>query len=175
MFLSSITYRFQPTHILFNDALPLKLTSVMALPSHVHRAFIIHTAEQLPFGPFAGGVSGGACSPREHQLLQEVDAIWSVSQTIQKYAAEHGNLATQFILHHPWNYLDDNTHKLPRQRHNWDKENVLMVNCCPLKGSDILLDLASRCPEFKFLVVSSWGSKEYPEAQKALAELANIR
>jgi hypothetical protein len=175
LYLSSIVHRFQPTHIIFNDPLPLKFTSVMALPSHVRRAFIIHTAEQLPFGPFAGGISGGASSSREHKLLQELDGIWSVSETIQNYAAEHGNLATQFILHHPWNYLDDETHKLPKRRYNWDKEDVLMINFCPLKGSDIVEALARRCPELKFVVVSSWGSKEYPEVQDVLEELPNVR
>lgn len=94
IYLTSTVYRFQPTHILFHDSLPLKLTSLMALPSHVRREFIIYTAEQLPFGPFAGGLTGGSCSSHEHELLQQVDAIWSVSEKIQNYAAEHGGLAT---------------------------------------------------------------------------------
>lgn len=147
---------------------------MMALPSHVRRAFVVHTAEQLPFGPFAGGISGGAISPREHELLQEVDGIWSVSKAIQDYAKVHGDLETEFIFHHPWNYLEEGTEKLPRHRHNFSKGKVLMVNPCSLKGSDILLPLVQRCPELDFIVVSSWGSIENPDLQESLKALPNV-
>ena len=147
----------------------------MTLPSHVRRAMIIHTAEQLPFGPFAGGIAGGACSPQEHYLLQKVDGIWSVSDTIREYAAAHGNLATDFILHHPWNYLEDGIRKLPKRRQNWEEDTVLMINFCPLKGSDIVLPLARRCSDLNFVVVKSWGAEVYPHVQEALEELPNVR
>jgi hypothetical protein len=63
MFLSSTIYKFDPTHIIFNDSPPLKLTSLMLLPADVRRVFIVHTAEQLPFGPFCGAIPRSACPP----------------------------------------------------------------------------------------------------------------
>jgi hypothetical protein len=73
--LTSTINRFRSTHIIFNDSLLPKLTSIMGLPTHIRRVFIIHTAEQLPVGPFAGGIPGGACFRREHRLLKEVDNV----------------------------------------------------------------------------------------------------
>src|SRR4051794_679707 len=121
LFMSWTLYKFNPTHTVFNDGLALKLTDL--LPLGFKRAYIIHTAEQLCFGPYAGGIEGGAYSSEEYQLLQNVDGIWSVSRTIQKYAAEHGPLMTTFMYHHPWNYLVDGTHAFPRRRYNWDRKS----------------------------------------------------
>jgi hypothetical protein len=152
----------------------LKLTSVMSLPSHTHRFVIVHTAEQLPFGPFAGGIPGSACSVRELELLEKVDGIWAVSRKIQEYASIHGGLKTTFLLHHPWNYLIGDQHVLPRRRHNWGTHTVLMVNPCPVKGSDILIGVARQCPEVKFLALSSWGLEIHPKVAKDLEGLPNL-
>src|SRR6266536_816115 len=96
LYLSSLIYRFNPTHILFNDSLPLKLTSIIPLRESVKRVVIIYTAEQFLFGPFAGNMPGGASSANEHALLRGVDRIWSVSKKIQEYAQVHGDHETTF-------------------------------------------------------------------------------
>ncbi|KAA8626986.1 Glycosyltransferase family 4 protein [Pyrenophora tritici-repentis] len=50
---------FAPTHILFNDGLSMQATSAQEMPNlTARRIAVIHTAEQLPFGPFAGGMPG---------------------------------------------------------------------------------------------------------------------
>jgi hypothetical protein len=175
MFLSSTIYKFDPTHIIFNDSLPLKPTSLMLLPADVRRIFIVHTAEQLPFGPFCGAIPGSACSPREHKLLQGVDGTWSVSRTIQEYASTYGGLETTFLFHHPWNYLIGEDHELPRRRRNWGKGLVTMINPCPVKGSDILIGVARRCPDLNFLVLSSWGIDENPHVKRDLEALPNVK
>lgn len=146
----------------------------MGLPARVRRVFIIHTAEQLPVGPFAGGIPGGACSVREHRLLHEVDGIWAVSNAIKEYATMHGNYNTKVLYHHPWNYLVGDAHALPRRRYNWDKKTVLMVNPCYVKGSDILIGVARQCPDIHFLVLSSWGVDINPEILKDLEKLPNL-
>jgi hypothetical protein len=174
VFLASVTYRFNPTHVVFNDSLPLKLTSLMKLQPHVQRVFIVHTAEQLPFGPYAGGIPGGACSPKEHDLLRGVHGIWSVSRKIQEYAATYGDVPTTFIFHHPWNYLIGPKHELPLRRWNGGKKTILMINPCPVKGSDILIGLARRCPEFQFVALCSWGTDENPKVRKELESIPNI-
>jgi hypothetical protein len=159
---------------MFNDSLLLKLTSLVSFTARVRRFFIIHTAEQLPFGPFKGGIPGGACSRQELELLQGLDGIWAVSKTIQEYALFHGGLETQFLSHHPWNYLVGDNYKLPQRRQNWGVGKVLMVNPCPVKGSDILFGVALRCPDLDFLVLRSWGIESNPDVAKALAEIQNI-
>ncbi|KAK7951412.1 uncharacterized protein PG986_007140 [Apiospora aurea] len=165
--------RFSPTHILSNDGLSIQCTSALVMPHlDVCRLTVVHTAEQLPFGPFAGGVPGHASSPREHDLLGQLNGIWSVSNAIKQYALEYGQLATDFLVHHPWTYLEDGTHAIPAQVHNADKKFVGMINPCPVKGSKILIDIAKACPHLDFLAYKSWGFDE--ELEKQVGRLPNM-
>ncbi|KAJ4518130.1 hypothetical protein HRR83_003415 [Exophiala dermatitidis] len=164
--------QFRPTHVIFNDGLAMKATSIMPSLRHVCRICIVHTAEQLPFGPYAGGISGSAYSKSEHKLLMGLDGIWSVSQALKNYAREYGQLNTTFHVHHPWTYLDSKTRGLPLRRRNWDKDLVGIVNPCPVKGSSIFHALAKRCPQFKFAAWSSWGMDN--KLEKQLRALSNV-
>ncbi|KIW11002.1 hypothetical protein PV08_10301 [Exophiala spinifera] len=171
-FLDMHIYRFEPTHVIFNDGLMLKATSIIPSLRDVSRNLIVHTAEQLPFGPFAGGIPGASYSTGEHKLMRGVDAIWAVSECIRNYAQKHGQIESTFHIHHPWTYLDSKTHALPTRRENWDKTAIGFVNPCPVKGSSIFRDLAKRCPEFKFVALSSWGIN--PQVEAELREVPNI-
>jgi hypothetical protein len=163
---------FQPTHVVFNDPLSLKATSVLLRNQDVCRIFVIHCAEQLPFGPHAGGLAESACSPAEHDLLREVDGIWSVSKAIRDYAFEHGQLNTRFFPHDQWTYLDEKTHRVPEGYNNWDREIVGMINPSLVKGVKLLLLLAKRLPHVRFAVWLSWGFEE--EIRNQLEALPNI-
>ncbi|KAL7770418.1 hypothetical protein CFE70_000352 [Pyrenophora teres f. teres 0-1] len=157
-FLQQEITNFSPTHILFNDGLSMQATSAQEMPNlTARRIAIIHTAEQLPFGPFAGGMPGHVSSPCESKLLQELDGVWSVSEAIKRYALEHGKLQTNFFVHHPWTYLEEQTHEMPVHLHNWDKKSIGMINPCPVKGARVLVGLAKLCPQHEFLVYRSWG------------------
>ncbi|KAH0365327.1 hypothetical protein KCU65_g6089, partial [Aureobasidium melanogenum] len=157
-FLQNDIVRYAPTHVMSNDGLSMKATSVSELPNlDICRVAVIHSAEQLPFGPFAGGLPGMANSPGELDLLRQLDGIWSVSTAIKDYAMKYGQLQTDFFVHHPWTYLEEKTHQMPTQLHNWDKKFVGMINPCAVKGSGILLNLAKACPHLDFLVYKSWG------------------
>ena len=136
------------------------------------RIGIIHTAEQLPFGPFSGGMPGHVSTPRELDLLQQLDGIWSVSSAIQRYALSHGGLETSCFVHHPWTYLDEKTHALPARQHNWDKKYIGMINPCKVKGVQILASLAEKCAQHDFLVYKSWGFDDAVGAQ--LEAMQNI-
>jgi hypothetical protein len=126
----------------------MQATSAVAMPEiNVCRIGIIHTAEQLPFGPYAGGVPGHVSSPSEHNLLQQLDGIWSVSNAIKQYALTHGQLRSTFFVHHPWTYLEEKKHGLPVHLHNWDKKYIGMINPCPVKGGQIVVDIAKLCPQ----------------------------
>ncbi|KAJ4320243.1 hypothetical protein N0V94_003507 [Neodidymelliopsis sp. IMI 364377] len=149
---------FFPTHVMFNDRLSMQTTSATEMPElNACRVAVIHTAEQLPFGPFFGGMPGHVSSPSEFKLLRDLDGIWSVSEAIKRYAFEHGRLAMEFFVHHPWTYLDERKHAVPIRLHNWNRGFVGMVNPCKVKGSQILAELAKSCPQLDFLVYKSWG------------------
>lgn len=143
------------------------------MPSHnVCRIGVIHTAEQLPFGPFAGGVPGHVSSPSEIRLLRMLDGIWSVSNAIKQYALEYGQLQTSFFVHHPWTYLEERKHKMPVHLDNWDKKFIGMINPCLVKGSHILINLAKSCPQYDFLVYKSWGFDD--TIGKRIKDLKNV-
>ncbi|KAF5668278.1 glycosyltransferase family 4 [Fusarium denticulatum] len=172
-FLQEEIRRFSPTHIISNDGLSMKASLAPEL-AHLtmSRIAVVHTAEQLPFGPFAGGVPGHSSTTREADLLQQLDGIWSVSETIRKYALQHGQLQTRFLVHHPWTYLVGKDHAIPDRAFNWDKKFVGMINPCPVKGASILVDLARKCPQLEFLTFMSWGADD--ATVKEMEDLSNM-
>lgn len=151
----------------------MQATSALEMPTmNACRINVIHTAEQLPFGPFAGGVPGQASSTSELKHLKMLDGIWSVSQAIKQYAFKQGQLQTNFFVHHPWTYLEERNHTLPCHLHNWDKKFIGMINPCAVKGLPILVNLAKSGPQYDFLVYKSWGFDD--KVGKQLSELQNI-
>ncbi|KAJ4288702.1 hypothetical protein N0V88_007236 [Collariella sp. IMI 366227] len=164
---------FKPTHVIFNDPITMKVTGHEKFAGMFKRINIIHTAEQLPFGPFCAGVDGHCLSPEvEDRMLRELDGIWSVSKAVQDYAWNYGKLKTKFLVHPTLTYLDA-TRSMPVVRHNIDKDEIGMVNPCPHKGLAILVALAKQFPNLKFVTWKSWGSRSVHMRQ--LEELPNIR
>lgn len=160
---------FKPTHVIFNDPITMKLTAFHPARHTFKRINIIHTAEQLPFGPFVAGVDGHCLSPRvENEMLRELDGIWSVSMAVKEYAWTYGQLETTFLVHPPMTYLDKDG-GMPVVRNNIDKDEIGMVNPCPHKGLSILIALAKKFPDMKFVTWRSWGSRTvHLEQLKAL-------
>ncbi|XPS99993.1 hypothetical protein M3J09_009156 [Ascochyta lentis] len=165
--------RFAPTHIISNDGLSMMATSALVMPNiDVCRVGVVHTAEQLPFGPFAGGMPGHGSSPSEINLYRQLDGIWSVSSAIENYALKHGQLQTRFFVHHAWTYLEEKEQRIPAHLHNWNRRFIGMINPCPVKGSSILIGLAKLCPQHDFLVYKSWGFND--EIGNQMKDLENI-
>jgi hypothetical protein len=159
-FFSSHIKTFEPTHVIFNDPITMKVTEGHSERKTFKRINIIHTAEQLPFGPFVAGVDGHCLSPRvENDMLRDLDGIWSVSVAVKDYAWTYGRLATTFLVHPPMTYLDTATGGMPVVRNNIDKDEIGMVNPCPHKGLSILVALAKKFPHMKFVTWKSWGSR----------------
>jgi hypothetical protein len=164
---------FKPTHVIFNDPITMKITALHKNRKTFKRINIIHTAEQLPFGPFVAGVDGHCLSPRvENDMLRDLDGIWSVSMAVKDYAWTYGRLMTTFLVHPPMTYLDKVTGGMPVVRNNVDKDEIGMVNPCPHKGLLILVALAQKFPDMKFVVWKSWGSRTAHIAQ--LQALPNV-
>ncbi|KAF4415915.1 glycosyltransferase family 4 [Fusarium acutatum] len=172
-FLQAEIRSFSPTHIISNDGLSMKASLAPELAHLImSRITVVHTAEQLPFGPFSGGLPGHSSTTREVDLFQQLDGIWSVSDTIRKYALEHGQLQTRFLVHHPWTYLAGKDHAIPDRVFNWDKKFVGMINPCRVKGSSILVDMARKCPQLEFLTYMSWGADD--ATVKEMEDLSNM-
>lgn len=160
---------------MFNDAFALVVTANMKkLKDKLARVEVIHTLEQLPIGPFAGGVSGGSKTRAELPLWQELDGIVAVSKAVKKYAEEECDLETEMIPNHAWSYKDKETGDWPRIRSNFAKQNVVMINPANIKGYCIYLGMAKEnhqrkmenkwdpllCrPVYNFHAYSSWGSQ----------------
>ncbi|KAK4119030.1 glycosyltransferase family 4 protein [Parathielavia appendiculata] len=165
---------FKPTHVIFNDPITMKFTADHPDRDTFKRINIIHTAEQLPFGPFCAGVDGHCLSPKvENRMLRELDGIWSVSMAVKEYAWRYGQLPTTFLVHPPSTYLDRTTGGMPVVRNNIDKEEIGMVNPCPHKGLSILVALAKKFPHMKFVTWKSWGSRTVHVQQ--LQALPNVK
>ncbi|KAK1759877.1 hypothetical protein QBC47DRAFT_420723 [Echria macrotheca] len=166
--------QFKPTHVIFNDALTMKVAAYHPLRKTFKSVAVIHTAEQLPFGPFCQGIDGHCLSPKlEDNMLRELDGIWAVSRAIQNYCMTYGDLDTTFLVHSNLTYLDVNTGGMPRVRNNVDKIDVGMVNPCPHKGLPILLELAEQLPHINFVTWRSWGTDDAHVDQ--LSSLANVK
>ncbi|RBR20062.1 uncharacterized protein FIESC28_05341 [Fusarium coffeatum] len=160
-FLHDEIRRFHPTHIISNDGLSMQVSFDLDLADlNMSRIAVVHTAEQLPFGPFAFGIPGQSSTVGEVELLRRMDGVWSVSQVIKDYALEHGQLQSRFLVHHPWTYLVGDSHEIPKHLSNWDKPYIAMVNPCHIKGASIFVDLAKACPQYDFLAFMSWGASE---------------
>jgi hypothetical protein len=165
LFAAHIT-QFQPTHVIFNDPITMKVTALHPARSTFKRINIIHTAEQRPFGPFVAGVDGHCLAAKvEDGMLRELDGIWAVSKAIQDYAWNHGRLETKFLVHPGMTYMDNKTGGMPVVRNNIDREEIGMVNPCPHKGLAILLALAKKFPDMKFVTWKSWGTQKEHQAQ----------
>jgi len=110
-------HQFKPTHVIFNDAFASVVTAnVPAIREKTVRVEVIHTLKQLPVGPYAGGISGGAQTPAELPLFRHLDGLVAVSIAVQKYAKEHCGLETEMIPNHAWSYKDKDTGDWPRFR-----------------------------------------------------------
>jgi len=166
--------QFKPSHVIFNDALTMKVAAYHPLRQTFKSVAVIHTAEQLPFGPFCQGIDGHCLSPKlEDSMLRDLDGIWSVSRAIQNYCMTYGDLDTDFFVHSNLTYLDTNTGGMPRVRNNVDKTEVGMVNPCPHKGLPILLDLITELPHIDFVTWRSWGTDDKHVEQ--LSSFGNVK
>ncbi|KAK3361564.1 UDP-Glycosyltransferase/glycogen phosphorylase [Lasiosphaeria ovina] len=173
LYTASIT-EFRPTHVVFNDAMTMKIASLHPDRAKFKRVVVVHTAEQLPFGPYCSGLPGHCMSAeKEDVMLRDVDGIWVVSRAIHDYALKYGNLETKFLNHSTMTYLDSKTGGIPERRRNENKDDVGLINPCPYKGLAILVALAKKLPHVNFVTWASWGSK--PEHKELLQSLPNVK
>jgi glycosyltransferase involved in cell wall biosynthesis len=136
-----------PGHIVMSAALH-------ASPGRV--VHMVHTLQQLPFGPEAFYPSAAGVA-----LLREAAGTIAVSRAAQRYVQEHAGITAEII--YPQVYG-----QLPAPAHGrFGHGAVTMINPCGYKGLPILLGLADLRPDVAFLAVPTWGAVD--------ADLAELR
>lgn len=160
---------------MFNDAFASFVTANMSesFKKLVARVEVVHTLEQLPTGPYAGGISGGAKTSAELPLFKQLDGVVAVSKAVKEYAKEHCDLDAKVIPNHAWAYKDKDTSDWPRCRQNFAKQNVVMINPAWVKGYEIFLGMAClnkqrvvennwdallERPVYNFIAYAGWGT-----------------
>ncbi|MBO3748356.1 glycosyltransferase family 4 protein [Streptosporangiaceae bacterium NEAU-GS5] len=134
-------------------------TALRATPERV--VYLVHTLQQLPFGPraFYPSVSGLS-------LVRRAAGVVAISQAVRDYVIDWAGLEPELI--HPPVYGPGPFPDLGRP----DRGAVTMVNPCGYKGLPILLGLADARPEVPFLAVPTWGTTSADRAE--LARRPNI-
>lgn len=175
--------------MLFNDAFAsIVLHSMPAdFKNEVALVEVCHTLEQIPAGPYSGGVSGSANCPDELKLIKACDGIITVSKMMHKYAKEKCGLDTEMIPNHAWCYKDRQTSDWPLYRMNFKKQTVVMINPAGVKGYKIFLAMARENqkremennwdkmqtqPVYNFVAYGAWGTK--PDMVKEM-QAAGVR
>ncbi|WBB53729.1 glycosyltransferase family 4 protein [Verrucosispora sp. WMMD573] len=111
--------------------------------------YLIHTIQQLPFGPRAFYPN-----PAATDLIRKVRAVVAVSEAAEAYAARHGGLRSTVIRPHIYPVVP------PFRDEQVARPYVTMINPCAVKGIDIFLAVADRLPEVAFQAVLSWGGDD---------------
>ncbi|GAA4260536.1 hypothetical protein GCM10022255_089530 [Dactylosporangium darangshiense] len=119
-------------------------TALRAAPDRV--VYIAATLQQIPFGPrtFYPNVPGLG-------LVRKAACIVAASESAAEYLRRWGGLDS-VVLHAPV----FGTGPFPRLAAG--EPTVTIINPCGFKGLPVLLALADRCPDVRFLAVPTWGT-----------------
>jgi glycosyltransferase involved in cell wall biosynthesis len=130
--------------------------ALAATPDRV--VYLIHTLQQLPFGPGAFYPSAAGTA-----MVRRAAAVVAVSRAAQRYAAEHAGLDATLIRPHVYGTgpFPDHGATGPGDR------AVTLINPCGYKGITVLLGLADALPGVPFQAVPTWGTEP--------ADLAELR
>ncbi|KAI9136684.1 hypothetical protein BKA69DRAFT_1102557 [Paraphysoderma sedebokerense] len=175
-FFVSIVNDLNPSHLIFNESTSLKLSMKF---NWMTRIFVVHSAEHLPFGPYAGYEIPNFC-PGLHEIeeprLQSIEAIFCVSRALQSYINTHSHVPLS-PLHVPIHPLIYGKPPYPVYD-NWNKNWIVGVNLGELKGWSVFKQIVKRLGKkmkdngMKFVLVKSWNvTKKIEEEAKLLDNL----
>ncbi len=111
--------------------------------------YLAHTPQWFPFGPEAWHKDEAAT-----RLLDDALAIVSIGSHMASYIEEHLGRKAEIIPpalygNPPW-----------PEYSNFDKQSVLLINPCTVKGLPIYVELARLMPEKPFLALKGWGTTQ---------------
>jgi glycosyltransferase involved in cell wall biosynthesis len=122
--------------------------------------YMIHTIQQLPFGPDAFYPSASATA-----LVRKAAGVVSVSDAGADYAERYAGMTATVVR--PDIYGSGHAGKRPELN-----GFTTLVNASVYKGLDLFLEMARSSPEHPFLAVKSWGTTE--DDLRRLLELPNV-
>jgi glycosyltransferase involved in cell wall biosynthesis len=159
--IARVAGEIEPDRILVPSDDPGQIVLSTALRQAEPVVYLVHTLQQLPFGPrsFYPSASGTAMIHRAHSLV-------SVSRAAQDYVRRWAGLPSALI--HPDVYSGQarRTPDPAAQRY------ITLINPCAYKGLPVFLALADALPQVPFLAVESWGTTDADRA--ALAARSNV-
>jgi surfactin synthase thioesterase subunit/glycosyltransferase involved in cell wall biosynthesis len=109
--------------------------------------YLAHTPQWFPFGPEAWHRDEAAT-----RLLDDALAIVSIGSHMAAYIEAQLGRKAEIIP--PALYGDP---PWPEYS-NFDKQSVLLINPCTVKGLPIYVELAKRLPDKKFMALKGWGT-----------------
>lgn len=142
-----------------DDPGQLVLSSALRVSERI--LYLVHTIQQLPFGPRSFYPSRAATA-----MVGRVGALVSVSRAAQDYVHRWSGLESTVVYPDVYSAADVRVPDPAAQRF------VTLVNPCAYKGIDVFLALADALPDVPFLAVASWGTTDLDRA--ALAARPNV-
>ncbi len=140
---------FEPDGVLVADDKRRFMLASAAVAAPGRFVPLLQTIMQLPFGP----LSVDPC-PAQTRLMRDAPAIIVISQYMQNYIRDHGQMNSQLLSMPVYG-----TGPFPNLARS-DAGFVTMINPCELKGIAIFLALADANPRVRFAAVPTWGADD---------------
>lgn len=123
--------------------------------------YLAHTPQWFPFGPEAWNPE-----PAVAALLNDALSIVAIGEHMARYIAEH--LGREAVVIPPALYGREPWPEYENQQ----RRSALLINACTAKGLPIVLELARRHGDVRFLALKGWGTT--PQDEAALRALPNV-
>jgi glycosyltransferase involved in cell wall biosynthesis len=150
---------FQPDWVLVSseDVSQILLREAdRAAPGRI--VYLAHTPQFFPFGPESWNRDASAT-----RIVQRACGVVAIGTHMAGYIERHAGVKAEVI--HPPIYGEAAFANAG--------ELALMINPCAVKGIEIFLALAGRCPDIEFGALPGWGTTK--EDRAALERLPNMR
>ncbi len=151
----------RPDWCLVPSADPASLLLSAAAKATDRIVYLVHTIQQLPFGPRSFYPSHAATTK-----VAKAAGRLSVSQAAQHYLLEWAGLSSE--LYYPDVYSARPALISPFQQRKY----ITLINPCSYKGISVFLAMADALPDMAFQAVTSWGTS--PDDLEQLARRPNI-
>lgn len=120
--------------------------------------YLAHTPQFFPFGPESWNRDAAAT-----RIVQRACGVVAIGTHMAGYIERHAGVKAAVI--HPPIYGETSARPVGKL--------ALMINPCAVKGLEIFLALAERCPDIEFGALPGWGTTRADLA--ALERLPNVR
>lgn len=153
--------QFQPDFVLVSSediSQVLLHEAARAAPDRL--VYLAHTPQFYPFGP-----ESWHPDPQAAEIVRSARSVVAIGHHMAAYIDEH--LGVKAAVIHPPIY----GHPSPAE--SSERDWVLMINPCQVKGLAIFLELARRFPQLAFAALAGWGTTTAD--RESLARLPNVK